>query len=229
MLQAMIIAVFVLGTRGHRRADGALVGGPRTRSGPPDGRMQEVRAAVPLARRERRGHHLHRGPGRDHPLDQRLRRQDHPQAGGGDRGRNLSDIFACPTAEEPLLAIDEVFESKKGRQLTHLVKIDERELWLNTSFRRLLDEEGRSTPCSASPATSPTSGRSRSRTTTPRSWPRSGRSPPAWPTRSTTRSPSSSGSPTCSSRRPRRAPRPRRCCARSRATATRPRRSSRTC
>jgi len=57
-------------------------------------------------------------------------------------GRNLSDIFACPTAEEPLLAIDEVFESKKGHQLTHLVKIDERELWLNTSFRRLLDEEG---------------------------------------------------------------------------------------
>jgi len=58
-------------------------------------------------------------------------------------GRNLSEIFACPTAEEPLLAIDEVFENKKGHQLTHLVKIDERELWLNTSFRRLLDEEGR--------------------------------------------------------------------------------------
>ena len=57
-------------------------------------------------------------------------------------GRNLSDIFACPTAEEPLLAINEVFENKKGHQLTHLVKIDERELWLNTSFRRLLDEQG---------------------------------------------------------------------------------------
>jgi len=58
-------------------------------------------------------------------------------------GRNLSQIFACPTAEEPLVAIDEVFESKKGRQITHLVKIGERELWLNTNFRRLLDEEGR--------------------------------------------------------------------------------------
>ena len=57
-------------------------------------------------------------------------------------GRNLSEIFACPTAEEPLLAIDEVFENKKGHQLTHLVKIGERELWLNTSFRRLLDEQG---------------------------------------------------------------------------------------
>jgi two-component system NtrC family sensor kinase len=57
-------------------------------------------------------------------------------------GRNLSEVFACPTAEEPLLAIDEVFASKKGRQITHLVKIGERELWLNTSFRRLLDEGG---------------------------------------------------------------------------------------
>jgi two-component system, NtrC family, sensor kinase len=58
-------------------------------------------------------------------------------------GRNLSEIFACPTAEEPLLAIDEVFESKKGRQITHLVKLGERELWLNTNFRRLLDEQGK--------------------------------------------------------------------------------------
>ncbi len=58
-------------------------------------------------------------------------------------GRNLSEIFACPTAEEPLLAIDEVFQSKKGRHITHLVKIGERELWLDTNFRRLLDEEGR--------------------------------------------------------------------------------------
>jgi len=57
-------------------------------------------------------------------------------------GRNLSQIFSCPTAEEPLLAIEEVFETRKGRQITHLVKIGERELWLNTNFRRLLDEEG---------------------------------------------------------------------------------------
>ncbi|HWR96895.1 MAG TPA: PAS domain S-box protein, partial [Candidatus Methanoperedens sp.] len=57
-------------------------------------------------------------------------------------GRNLSQILTCPTAEEPLLAIDEVFQSRKGRQVTHLVKIGERELWLNTNFRRLLDEEG---------------------------------------------------------------------------------------
>jgi PAS domain S-box-containing protein len=57
-------------------------------------------------------------------------------------GRNLAEIFACPTADEPLVAIDEVFENKKGRQITHLVKIGDRELWLNTSFRRLLDEAG---------------------------------------------------------------------------------------
>jgi signal transduction histidine kinase len=57
-------------------------------------------------------------------------------------GRNLSQIFTCPTAEEPLLAIDEVFQNRKGHQITHLVKIGERELWLNTNFRRLLDEEG---------------------------------------------------------------------------------------
>ena len=30
-------------------------------------------------------------------------------------GRNLAEILTCPTAEEPLLAIDEVFEQKKGR------------------------------------------------------------------------------------------------------------------
>jgi len=57
-------------------------------------------------------------------------------------GHNLSEIFVCPTAEEPLLAIDEVFRNKKGHQITHLVKVGERELWLNTNFRRLLDEEG---------------------------------------------------------------------------------------
>ena len=57
-------------------------------------------------------------------------------------GRTLAELLESPTAEEPLRAIDEVFQSRKGRQITHLVKIGERELWLNTSFRRLLDEEG---------------------------------------------------------------------------------------
>ena len=71
--------------RDHHLADGALVGGPRARSRPPDGGIQEVRAALPLARRERRGRHLHGGPRRDHPLDQRLRRQGLPDARGGDR------------------------------------------------------------------------------------------------------------------------------------------------
>ena len=57
-------------------------------------------------------------------------------------GRTLAELLESPTAEEPLRAIDEVFQSRKGRQITHLVKIGERELWLNTNFRRLLDEEG---------------------------------------------------------------------------------------
>lgn len=57
-------------------------------------------------------------------------------------GRNLSELFTPPTAQEPLLAIEEVFEQKKGRQITHLVKLGEREHWLNTSFRRLFDESG---------------------------------------------------------------------------------------
>lgn len=58
-------------------------------------------------------------------------------------GRNLAEVFACPTAAEPLRAVEEVFANKKGCQITHLVKIGERELWLSTSFRRLLDEQGR--------------------------------------------------------------------------------------
>jgi PAS domain S-box-containing protein len=57
-------------------------------------------------------------------------------------GRNLAELFSCPTAEEPLLTIDEVYETKRGRQITHHVKVGEREYWLNTSFRRLFDEAG---------------------------------------------------------------------------------------
>jgi PAS domain S-box-containing protein len=57
-------------------------------------------------------------------------------------GANLAELFACPTAEEPLLAIDEVFETKRGRQITHLAKVGEREYWLSSSFRRLIDETG---------------------------------------------------------------------------------------
>lgn len=57
-------------------------------------------------------------------------------------GRTLAEILTRPTADEPLQAIDEVFASRRGRQITHLVKLGERELWLNTNFRRLLDEDG---------------------------------------------------------------------------------------
>jgi signal transduction histidine kinase len=40
------------------------------------------------------------------------------------------------------MTIKEVFEFKKGRQITHPVRVGEREYWLNTYIRRLMDEEG---------------------------------------------------------------------------------------
>lgn len=57
-------------------------------------------------------------------------------------GCNISDIFSWPTAEMLLSTIREVFEIKRGRQVTHLVRIGENDIWLNTNFRRLFDEDG---------------------------------------------------------------------------------------
>lgn len=57
-------------------------------------------------------------------------------------GHNMSEIFQKPDDEALLKAIKEVFDMKKGKQITHLVKLDEQEYWFNTKFRRLLDKEG---------------------------------------------------------------------------------------
>lgn len=58
-------------------------------------------------------------------------------------GNNMSKILLWPGAEVPIETIKEVFDTKKGTQITHLVTIGEQEHWLNTNFRRLLTEEGK--------------------------------------------------------------------------------------
>ena len=58
------------------------------------------------------------------------------------KGKNISDVVPWPGGETMLMTIEEVFEAKKGRQSTHPVRVGEREFWLNTNFRRLMDEEG---------------------------------------------------------------------------------------
>ena len=57
-------------------------------------------------------------------------------------GHNISEIFSWPTAEMLLSTIKEVYDIKRGRQVTHLITIGEKDIWLNTNFRRLLDESG---------------------------------------------------------------------------------------
>jgi len=57
-------------------------------------------------------------------------------------GRNMAEVLAWPGAEIPLATIKEVFNTKKGQQITHPIKMGEQEHWLNTNFRRLMDEEG---------------------------------------------------------------------------------------
>ncbi|MDP2276663.1 MAG: ATP-binding protein [Nitrospirota bacterium] len=57
-------------------------------------------------------------------------------------GHNMSEILQKPDDEVSLTTIKEVFDRKKGKQITHLVKLDEQEYWFNTNFRRLLDKEG---------------------------------------------------------------------------------------
>jgi PAS domain S-box-containing protein len=55
---------------------------------------------------------------------------------------NISEIFAWPSAEVLLRMIQKVFDTKESKQITHMVIVGERQLWLNTNFRRLWDEEG---------------------------------------------------------------------------------------
>ncbi len=57
-------------------------------------------------------------------------------------GRNLSDILAWPSADMLLLMIQEVFDTKESKQITHMVIIGDRQYWFNTNLRRLWDEQG---------------------------------------------------------------------------------------
>jgi two-component system NtrC family sensor kinase len=57
-------------------------------------------------------------------------------------GRNLLEVISWPSAEVLLLMIQNVFEKKESKQITHMVIIEERQYWLNTNLRRLWDEEG---------------------------------------------------------------------------------------
>lgn len=58
-------------------------------------------------------------------------------------GRNMAEILPWPGAEVPLMAVREVFDTRKGQQVTHPLKLGEHECWFNTNFRRLFDEEGK--------------------------------------------------------------------------------------
>jgi len=57
-------------------------------------------------------------------------------------GHNLSEIFSWPSAEVLHLMIQNVFDSKESKQITHMVIIGERQFWFNTNLRRLFDEAG---------------------------------------------------------------------------------------
>ena len=57
-------------------------------------------------------------------------------------GHNIAEIFSWPTAEMLLQTIREVYDIKRGRQVTHLIRVGEKDVWLNTNFRRLLDDAG---------------------------------------------------------------------------------------
>ena len=57
-------------------------------------------------------------------------------------GHNASEFFTWPSSEVLILMIQNVFDSKESKQLTHMVIIGDRQYWFNTNFRRLWDEAG---------------------------------------------------------------------------------------
>jgi len=57
-------------------------------------------------------------------------------------GRSMSEVLAWSGAEALLMTVKEVFDTRKGKQITHMVRIGEREHWFNTNLRRLFDESG---------------------------------------------------------------------------------------
>ncbi|MFA6055459.1 MAG: ATP-binding protein [Thermodesulfovibrionales bacterium] len=57
-------------------------------------------------------------------------------------GHNASEFFTWPSSEVLILMIQNVFDSKESKQITHMVIIGDRQHWFNTNFRRLWDEAG---------------------------------------------------------------------------------------
>ena len=57
-------------------------------------------------------------------------------------GHNASEFFTWPSSEVLILMIQNVFDSKESKQITHMVIIGDRQYWFNTNFRRLWDEAG---------------------------------------------------------------------------------------
>lgn len=57
-------------------------------------------------------------------------------------GANIARIIPPPHSEPLLATIKEVFDTKKGRQITHQIRVADNEHWLNTNLRRLMDEAG---------------------------------------------------------------------------------------
>ena len=57
-------------------------------------------------------------------------------------GQNVNEIFSPSIGEMILAAIRDIVTDKRGKQVTFLVRVGEREYWLNSNFRRLLDQDG---------------------------------------------------------------------------------------
>ena len=55
---------------------------------------------------------------------------------------NLSEIFTWPSAEVLLLMIQNVFDARESKQITHMVIVGDKQYWFNTNLRRLFDEAG---------------------------------------------------------------------------------------
>jgi len=57
-------------------------------------------------------------------------------------GHSISDFFTWPSSEILILMIQNVYDTKESKQITHMVIIGDRQFWFNTNFRRLWDEAG---------------------------------------------------------------------------------------
>jgi len=56
-------------------------------------------------------------------------------------GKSVSDIFV-PDGVILMVNIKQIFKTGESRQITHRVKLDNRDFWFNTNLRGLMDEQG---------------------------------------------------------------------------------------